>query len=170
MLANGNVKDFSIDPVPPVDPDRVVVTEAHRKGVLDPMTGSMLRVPGNGEVLSPEACRTGAGILDGGLRYDLKLDYKRMETVRAERGYQGRRWSARSIHACCGLHPRPPRDQISRHRTPDGDRLRADRGNPRPGSVPHDDPDAVRAGDAGSDVVRDISDAAKGGEDELRVA
>jgi len=89
VLVNGNVKDFSIDPVPPVDPDRVVVTEAHRKGVLDPMTGSMLRVPGNGEVLSPEACRTGAGIFDGRLRYDLKLDYKRMEMVKAERGYHG---------------------------------------------------------------------------------
>jgi hypothetical protein len=89
VLANGNVKDFSIDPAPPVDPDRVVVTDAHRKGVLDPMTGSMLRVPGNGEVLSPDSCRTGAGIFDGRLRYDLKLDYKRMETVRAERGYHG---------------------------------------------------------------------------------
>jgi len=89
LLAGGNVKEFSIDPVPPVDPDRVVVTEAHRKGVLDPMTGSMLRVPGNGEVLSPEACRTGAAIFDGRLRYDLKLDYKRMETVKAEKGYHG---------------------------------------------------------------------------------
>ena len=89
VLANGNVKDFSIDPLPPVDPDRIVVTDAHRKGVLDPMTGSMLRVPGNGEVLSPESCRTGAGIFDGRLRYDLKLDYKRMETVKAERGYHG---------------------------------------------------------------------------------
>jgi hypothetical protein len=89
VLANGGVKDFSIDPTPPVDPDRIVVTDAHRKGVLDPMTGSMLRVPGNGEVLSPEACRTGAGIFDGRLRYDLKLDYKRMETVKAEKGYHG---------------------------------------------------------------------------------
>jgi len=89
VLANGNVKDFSIDPLPPVDPDRIVVTDAHRKGVLDPMTGSMLRVPGNGEVLSPDSCRTGAGIFDGRMRYDLKLDYKRMETVRAERGYHG---------------------------------------------------------------------------------
>jgi uncharacterized protein DUF3108 len=89
VLVNGNVKDFSIDPVPPVDPDRVVVTDAHRKGVLDPMTGSMLRVPGNSEVLTPDACRTGAGIFDGRLRYDLKLDYKRMEMVKAERGYHG---------------------------------------------------------------------------------
>src|SRR5882672_11705793 len=37
-LANGGVKDFSIDPVPPVDADRIVVTNAHRKNVLDPMT------------------------------------------------------------------------------------------------------------------------------------
>jgi hypothetical protein len=88
-LANGGVKDFSIDPVPPVDADRIVVTDAHRKNVLDPMTGSMIRVPGNGEVLTPDACRTGTGVFDGRLRYDLKLDYKRMETVRAENGYHG---------------------------------------------------------------------------------
>ncbi|WP_371360966.1 DUF3108 domain-containing protein [Afipia sp. GAS231] len=88
-LANGGVKDFSIDPVPPVDPDRIVVTDAQRKNVLDPMTGSMIRVPGTGEVLTPDACRTGTGVFDGRLRYDLKLDYKRMETVKAENGYHG---------------------------------------------------------------------------------
>ena len=88
-MANGGVKDFSIDPVPPVDADRIVVTDAHRKNVLDPMTGSMIRVPGNGEVLTPEACRTGTGVFDGRLRYDLKLDFKRMETVKAEHGYYG---------------------------------------------------------------------------------
>jgi hypothetical protein len=89
VLANGGVKDFSIDPAPPVDPDRVVVTDAHRKNVLDPMTGSMVRVAGNGEVLTPDTCRTGTGIFDGRMRYDLKLDFKRMETVKAERGYHG---------------------------------------------------------------------------------
>jgi hypothetical protein len=89
VLANGGVKDFSIEPEPPVDADRIVVTDAHRKNVLDPMTGSMIRVPGTGDPLSPEACRVGTGIFDGRLRYDLKLDYKRMENVRAERGYHG---------------------------------------------------------------------------------
>jgi hypothetical protein len=89
VLANGGVKDFSIEPEPPVDADRIVVTEAHRKNVLDPMTGSMIRMPGTGDTLSPEACRTGTGIFDGRLRYDLKLDYKRMENVKAERGYHG---------------------------------------------------------------------------------
>lgn len=89
VLTGGNIKEFSIEPEPPVDPDRIPVTDAHRRGVYDPMTGSMLRVPGSGDPLSPEACRTGAGIFDGRLRYDLKLDFKRMETVKAEKGYHG---------------------------------------------------------------------------------
>jgi hypothetical protein len=88
-LVNGNIKEYGIDPEPPVDPDRIPVTEAHRRGVYDPMTGSMLRVPGTADPVSPEACRTGAGIFDGRMRYDLKLDFKRMETVKAERGYRG---------------------------------------------------------------------------------
>ena len=88
-LANGNIKEFSIDPEPPVDADRIVVTEATKKGVLDPMTSSLVRVPGTGDVLGPEACRGGTSVFDGRLRYDLKLDFKRMETVKAEKGYHG---------------------------------------------------------------------------------
>ena len=89
VLANGNVKEFGIEPEPPVDPDRIPVTEAHRHGVYDPMTGAMLRVPGTADPLSPEACHTGAPIFDGRMRYDLTLDFKRMETVKAEKGYRG---------------------------------------------------------------------------------
>ena len=89
VLLNGNVREFAIEPEPPVDADRIVVTEAHRRGVLDPMTGSMLRVPGTAELMSPDSCRTGAGVFDGRLRYDMKLDFKRMEMVKAERGYHG---------------------------------------------------------------------------------
>jgi len=88
-LANGTVKEYGIDPEPPVDPDRLPITDAHRRGVFDPMTGSMLRVPGNADPLSPEACHTGAPVFDGRMRYDLKLDFKRMETVKAEHGYEG---------------------------------------------------------------------------------
>ncbi len=88
-LVNGNVKEYGIEPVPPVDADRIPVTEAHRRGVFDPMTGSMLRVPGTSDPLSPEACHTAASIFDGRMRYDLKLDFKRMETVKAEKGYRG---------------------------------------------------------------------------------
>src|SRR6266853_3166480 len=89
VMSNGNVKEYAIEPEPPVDPDRLPITDAHRRGVYDPMTGSMLRVPGSGDPLSPEACRTGAAIFDGRMRYDLTLEFRRMEMVRAAKGYQG---------------------------------------------------------------------------------
>jgi len=89
VLSGGNIKEYVIEPEPPVEPERLPVTDAQRRGVYDPMTGSMLRVPGSGDPLSPDACRTGAAIFDGRMRYDLKLDFKRMETVKAEKGYHG---------------------------------------------------------------------------------
>ena len=89
VLANGAIKEYAIEPEPPVDPDRLPVTDAHRRGVLDPMTGSMLRVPGTADPLGPDACHAANAIFDGRMRYDLKLDFKRMETVKAEKGYQG---------------------------------------------------------------------------------
>ncbi|WP_431205525.1 DUF3108 domain-containing protein [Bradyrhizobium betae] len=88
-LDKGNVKEFGIVPEPPVDPDRIVVTEAHRRGVWDPMTASLLRVAGTGDPLSAEACKNSAPVFDGRMRYELKLDFKRMETVKAEKGYKG---------------------------------------------------------------------------------
>src|SRR5215475_3805527 len=88
-LAGGNVKEFGIAPEPPVDADRIPVTDAHKKGVFDPMTASLVRVPGNGDPVGPDACRAGASVFDGRMRYDLKLDFKRMETVKADKGYYG---------------------------------------------------------------------------------
>ncbi len=88
-LANGGVKDSSIDPVQPVNPERIVVTEAHLRGVTDPLTGSLLRVPGNGDPVGPDACRKTTGVFDGRMRYDLRLEYKRMERVKFAKGYEG---------------------------------------------------------------------------------
>src|SRR6202049_2254451 len=65
VLVNGTVKEFAIEPEPPADPNRLPVTAAHRRGVFDPMTGSMLRVPGNADPVGPEACRSGNSIFDG---------------------------------------------------------------------------------------------------------
>src|SRR5262249_28288977 len=87
--AGGNVKDTVIEPTPPFYPDRIPVTDAHRKNVSDPMSGALARVAGSGEVISPEACNRKVSLFDGRLRYDLKLAYKRMDSVRAEKGYAG---------------------------------------------------------------------------------
>lgn len=89
LITPGYVKEFSIEPEPPLDPEKIAITDAHRRNVIDPMTGSLLRVPGTGELMTPDSCRTGTSIFDGRMRYDLKLDYKRMESVKAEKGYRG---------------------------------------------------------------------------------
>ena len=88
-VTNGKVKDFKLDPPHEPDKERVPVTEETQRGVLDPMTASLLRVPGAGNPLSPEACQRTLAVFDGKLRYDLQLAFKRMDKVKADKGYAG---------------------------------------------------------------------------------
>ncbi|HVV79011.1 MAG TPA: DUF3108 domain-containing protein [Pseudolabrys sp.] len=88
-VAAGNVKEFKIDPPEDPNPKRIPVTDEHRRGVLDPMTSSLAVVPGTGELTSPQVCNRTLAVFDGKMRYDLKLAYKRTETVKAEKGYAG---------------------------------------------------------------------------------
>jgi hypothetical protein len=88
-LASGDVKEFSIVPEVPPDDERIPVTEAHKRGVSDPMTGSLVRVPGTGNPVGPQACQRTNQIFDGRMRYNLQFAYKRMEQVKAEKGYEG---------------------------------------------------------------------------------
>jgi hypothetical protein len=88
-LAAGNVKELSIEPPSPPQPDRIPVTEAHKRGVVDPMSGTLDQVLGTGELLGPAACNQKTSVFDGRMRYDLKLAYKRMDTVKAQKGYAG---------------------------------------------------------------------------------
>ncbi len=88
QLVAGNIKDATIEPEPEPNPDRLPVTEAHRKGVIDPMTGSLIHVGGTADPVGPDACAGQTSIFDGRMRYDLKLAFKRLESVKAK-GYQG---------------------------------------------------------------------------------
>jgi hypothetical protein len=89
IINEDNVKEFSADPPPDKAEERVPITEAQRQGVLDPLTASLLRSPGNGNALSPAACQRKVAVFDGRLRYDLELSFKRMDEVKAEKGYAG---------------------------------------------------------------------------------
>ena len=89
VISSGTVKEFVADPPTIPSPDRVPLTEAHRRGVSDPMTASLMRVPGNGDAFVPQACQRTLSIFDGRMRYDLQLAFKRLERVKAEKGYQG---------------------------------------------------------------------------------
>ncbi len=88
-LRAGTVKDVSAEPPLEPSPDRVPVTDAHRKGVIDPMTAAIIPVPGNGDVVTPDACKRKLAIFDGRQRADIELVFKRIEQVKADKGYQG---------------------------------------------------------------------------------
>jgi hypothetical protein len=88
-MSGGNVRTLKNEPPVTESPDRVPLTDTHRRGVLDPMTALMISVPGTGEVVSGEACHAKLPIFDGRQRFDLSLSFKRMETVDAEKGYRG---------------------------------------------------------------------------------
>jgi hypothetical protein len=89
MLSNGAVKEVAIEPPSPPQFDRIPLTDAHRRGVIDPMTGALLRASGNGNPLVPDSCNRTVPVFDGRMRFDLQFSYKRMGEVRATRGYQG---------------------------------------------------------------------------------
>lgn len=88
-VAAGNIKEFKLDPPQDPDPKRIPVTDAHRHGVMDPMTASLVVMPGTGDMNVPQACERTLAVFDGKMRYDLKLAYKRTEDVKAEKGYSG---------------------------------------------------------------------------------
>ena len=64
-VVSGVVKESRVDPPLETEPERIPLTDEHRKGILDPMTASLLRTPGTGEPLAPEACQRTVAVFDG---------------------------------------------------------------------------------------------------------
>jgi len=89
VLSAGIVKELVVDPPTTPNPERVPLTDAHRRGVTDPMSAALIRVSGSGDPVSPEACRRTVPVFDGRMRFDLQLSFKRIEKVQAQKGYQG---------------------------------------------------------------------------------
>lgn len=87
-LVGGNVANYTVDPPLVPLPDRIPLTDADRRGVLDPMTATLTRVAGTADPLSPEACHRRVPVFDGRVRYDLHSEFKRIDAVRAD-GYAG---------------------------------------------------------------------------------
>jgi hypothetical protein len=111
VLRAGVVKEaIAIPPLEP-SPERVPVTEAHRKGVVDPMSAAIIPVAGKGEVLAPEACKRKLAIFDGRQRADIDLVFKRMDQVKAAKGYQGPVVVCTVLYRPIAGH-RPERDAI----------------------------------------------------------
>lgn len=88
---DGAVSKVQLDPPQDgeKDKERVPLTPADLVGVQDPMTGMLLRAPGTGSPLNPEACKGTLAVFDGKLRYNLQLAFKRIDKVKADKGYAG---------------------------------------------------------------------------------
>lgn len=84
-LDDGSVKELEITP----PPRSVPLTEANQQGIVDPLTAMLFSGATEGDGLSQQACRQTLPIFDGQQRYDLKLAFKRMDKVIAEKGYAG---------------------------------------------------------------------------------
>ena len=97
VLDEGSVKDLAATPLS--SSGRVPVTEANRQGIVDPLTAMLFTAAATG-ALSQEACWRTLPIFDGHQRYDLKLAFKRIDQVTADKGYAG-------PVVVCSLHYEP---------------------------------------------------------------
>jgi hypothetical protein len=91
VLDNGDVKEvkeLAAETEKPA-PDRVPVTAAHRHGVVDPLSALLIPMAGVSDAVTKDACRRTLHIFDGRRRYDLALSFKRMDNVKAAKGYAG---------------------------------------------------------------------------------
>jgi hypothetical protein len=88
VLDHGMVTDLT-SAAPAPGEDRVPLTAAHRQNIVDPLTAWLIPAGGTADGLSREACERTLPIFDGQRRFDLKLTFRRMEKVTADKGYRG---------------------------------------------------------------------------------
>ncbi len=89
ILFHGNKAQEYVTAAPAPGANQVPITDANRTGVLDPMTALLVHMPGAGKTAVPEACERTIPIFDGHTRYNLRLSFKRVDTVSTEGGYHG---------------------------------------------------------------------------------
>jgi hypothetical protein len=86
-LDNGVATTVEVNEPPP-EPDRVPITDGHRRGVVDPLTALLIHNVGVRGVLAPDACNRTLAIFDGRRRYDLLMSFKRIDHL-AKKEYEG---------------------------------------------------------------------------------
>jgi hypothetical protein len=86
-IENGNVAELTV--LPPSSPDRVPITDADQKKISDPLTALFVPADETGNGLNRATCQRTLPIFDGRQRYDLQLDFKRLDKVTHDTGYSG---------------------------------------------------------------------------------
>ncbi|KQP59906.1 hypothetical protein ASF41_09340 [Methylobacterium sp. Leaf111] len=87
-LARGTVTQAEITP-PLIDMgDRVPITPANKRGVIDPASALMMPVQGRADPMDPANCNRTLPIFDGATRFDVVLSYGETRRI-AKPGYNG---------------------------------------------------------------------------------
>ena len=100
----GDVRASEISPPFESPPDRIPITEAQKRGVVDPLSGMLMPVALGQPVAGPAGCNRSVPVFDGWTRFDVGLDYSGNREMKLK-GYQG-------PVAVCGVRYTP----ISGHR------------------------------------------------------
>jgi hypothetical protein len=89
-LASGTVRQVQYAPSWEEDksPDHVPLTDAHRRNIVDPLSGFLVPVPEKDNPVGPSACRSRVPVYDGYTRFDVTLSYVGVKDIR-EKGYSG---------------------------------------------------------------------------------
>ena len=87
-MRNNTVTAESVLPATPAGSNRVPLTKAARRGVIDPLSAFLVLSEGK-DALSPGNCERVMKIYDGRQRYDIAMAYARTETVKTA-GLAGR--------------------------------------------------------------------------------
>jgi hypothetical protein len=87
-LSAGNTSEVRIEPPFEPRPDRVPIEEAHKKGIIDPLSAVLAVAPVKGKPDDPAACNRTLPVFDGTQRFNVILSY--VETRRVQKpGYSG---------------------------------------------------------------------------------
>ncbi|MDP2357706.1 MAG: DUF3108 domain-containing protein [Beijerinckiaceae bacterium] len=81
-LNSGAVRSVEVSPPLDPHPDRVPVTDAHKRGVIDPLSALVMPVAGR-ELIGPASCERTIPIFDGYARFDVTLSYAGTQQVRS---------------------------------------------------------------------------------------
>ncbi len=87
-LNGGTVKAVEINPEPEWRGERVPVSEANKRNVLDPTSALVMPVPAGEPLTGPAACQRTLPIYDGYARFDIALHYQGERAVQVQ-GYSG---------------------------------------------------------------------------------
>ncbi len=87
-MQSGSVRGVDVSPPLDPSPDRVPVTEAHKRNIVDPVSALIMPVPGSEPVIGPAACNRTIPIYDGFARFDVALTYVGTRQVQTK-GYSG---------------------------------------------------------------------------------